>query len=52
MLALTIITLQEADGIVLSREFLAYELEAQHKYKMVQIQKLVAAKCLQVIKIP
>ncbi|KAJ0178691.1 hypothetical protein K1T71_005466 [Dendrolimus kikuchii] len=39
--------IREADGIVLSREFLAYELEAQHKHKMGQIQKMVGAKCLQ-----
>ncbi|KAM3967340.1 uncharacterized protein ACR2FA_011681 [Aphomia sociella] len=36
---------QESDGILLSREFLPYELDNSKKYRMNQIQKWVGAKC-------
>ncbi|KOB68931.1 Pyruvate kinase [Operophtera brumata] len=37
---------QVSDAIMLSREFLAYELEASAVNRMMQIQKWVGAKCL------
>ncbi|KOB64150.1 Pyruvate kinase [Operophtera brumata] len=39
---------QVSDAIMLSREFLAYELEASAVNRMMQIQKWVGAKCLRV----
>nr|XP_021208975.2 pyruvate kinase isoform X3 [Bombyx mori] len=43
--------IRESDGIMLSREYLAYELTGALSYKMNQIQKFVGAKCLK-LKIP
>ncbi|XP_041970745.1 pyruvate kinase-like [Aricia agestis] len=40
--------MKESDGIVLSREFLPYEVSATYRYRLPYIQKWLAAKCFQV----
>ncbi|XP_045447153.1 pyruvate kinase-like [Melitaea cinxia] len=39
--------LKETDGLILSREYLPYEIEKSQQYRLTQIQKWVAGKCLQ-----
>ncbi|XP_052740758.1 uncharacterized protein LOC112047773 [Bicyclus anynana] len=38
--------IKESDGIILSRQYLPYEMESCKQYKMPQIQKWLAGKCL------
>ncbi|XP_045766173.1 uncharacterized protein LOC123867900 [Maniola jurtina] len=39
--------IKESDGIILSRQHLPYEVESSKQYRMPQIQKWIAGKCLQ-----
>ncbi|CAK1546215.1 unnamed protein product [Leptosia nina] len=38
---------QESDGIILSREFLPFEIEASEKFRLPHIQKWLSGKCLE-----